>query len=131
MDDELVFHEGNNIAGHWYLCDGYDEDAKFHLRLGLGDADYFYDVEKFWDYACNAGTLSGLEPDLNGKELTLLAPDGGEILLAEGDTVITCTSTNVSDIKIEYTLDNGASWEQITASTPAGDGSYEWTTPDE
>ncbi len=42
---------------------------------------------------------------------------------------ITWTSTgNIPDVRLEYTLNDGWIWQEITSSTP-NDGSYEWTTP--
>lgn len=124
------WHEGNNIAGHWYLCDGYNDEGKFHVRLSFGDADTYYDVNNFSGFAYNIGVLRGLEPELDGKELSLTSPDGNEVFIADTDTVITWSSSNVSDIKIEYTLDNGEIWNEIIASTPASAGSYTWSLPD-
>jgi len=42
---------------------------------------------------------------------------------------ITWNSFGVADFKIDYSLDDGASWFPITASTPAASGSFLWTIP--
>ena len=124
------WHENNNITGHWYHCDGYNEDGDLHVVIGYGNEDGYYDADSMSGFAFNLGTLTGLEPDLDNKELSIVSPDGGETFLAGGDTVITWTSTNISDIKIEYTTDNGENWLEIVASTPASPGTYPWTLPD-
>jgi hypothetical protein len=56
------------------------------------------------------------------------APNGGESYAAGSSQTITWTSTAVSNVKLEYTLD-GTTWTQITASTLASAGSYGWTVP--
>jgi hypothetical protein len=42
---------------------------------------------------------------------------------------VTWTSSGVTNVKLEYTLDGNA-WTTITASTTASAGSYAWTVPD-
>jgi len=124
------WHETNNIAGHWYHCDGYNEVGDIHVVVGYGNEDGYYDPDSMNAFAYNLGILTGLEPDLNGKELSLQSLNGGEIINAGEETAIIWNSANVTDIRIEYTLDNGQIWEEITNSTPASSGTYTWTTPD-
>ena len=42
---------------------------------------------------------------------------------------IAWTSSGVTGVKLEYTLDDGAAWTTITSSTAASAGSYAWTVP--
>jgi len=123
------WHENNNIAGHWYHVDGYNEDGYFHVVVGYGNSDGYYDADALIDFSFNVDILTGLEPDLNGKELSLQSLNGGETLNAGQEIEIIWSSTNVSNIKIEYTLDNGENWTVISESTPASDGSIHWITP--
>jgi endonuclease/exonuclease/phosphatase family metal-dependent hydrolase len=60
--------------------------------------------------------------------VTVTAPNGGESWA--GGTVhnVTWTSSGVTNVKLEYTLD-GSTWSVITASTAASAGSYAWTVP--
>ena len=63
------------------------------------------------------------------EEITLLSPNGGENWIVNTNQEITWYATSIiSNIKIEYSVDNGATWTEITASTP-NDGSYTWTVP--
>ena len=71
-----------------------------------------------------------MEPDLNGKELSIIIPDGGNNYFPDADTTITWTSTNVSNIRIEYTLDKGQNWINIVNNTPASTGQFTWSVPD-
>ncbi|MBI5727474.1 MAG: hypothetical protein HY965_06455, partial [Ignavibacteriales bacterium] len=61
--------------------------------------------------------------------VSVTAPNGGETDTATGTRSITWTSSYVSDVKIEYSANNGSSWNTIAASTPANAGSYAWTVP--
>ncbi|MBI2419224.1 MAG: T9SS type A sorting domain-containing protein, partial [Ignavibacteriales bacterium] len=61
--------------------------------------------------------------------VSVTAPNGGETDTATGTRNITWTSSNVENVKIEYSSNNGSSWNTITASTPANAGSYAWTVP--
>lgn len=60
--------------------------------------------------------------------VTLTSPNGGESWAGGSTRSITWTSTGVTNVKLEYTL-NGSTWSTITASTSASAGSYAWTVP--
>lgn len=57
------------------------------------------------------------------------APNGGENWVPGNQEDITWTSSNVTDVKIDYSTDNGSLWQNVVASVPAVNGSYEWTIP--
>lgn len=60
--------------------------------------------------------------------VAVTSPNGGESWV--GGTVhnVTWTSSGVTNVKLEYTLD-GTTWSTIVASTAASAGSYAWTVP--
>ena len=58
-------------------------------------------------------------------DITDLSPNGGETIQAGSNTNISWTSTNVANVKIQFTTDNGADWSLIIASTPSI-GQYVW-----
>lgn len=62
-------------------------------------------------------------------DLDLTSPTVG--LIWQGETVhnITWTSTNLSNVKIDYTTNNGTTWLAVVSSTPAAAGTYSWTVP--
>lgn len=60
--------------------------------------------------------------------VTVTAPNGGESWAGGSVQNVTWTSSGVSSVKLEYTL-NGSTWSTITASTAASAGSYAWTVP--
>lgn len=64
------------------------------------------------------------------KSIRLTSPNGGEDWKAGTQQSITWNSTSITNIKIEYTTDGGASWfAPIASSASASIGSYTWTVP--
>lgn len=61
--------------------------------------------------------------------IELTSPNGGENWEAVTTQQITWTSENIESVKIEYTTDNGGSWNEITNSVTASTTSYNWTVP--
>ena len=81
---------------------------------------------------------SGSNPDMGAYEnalansnslITLIRPNGGESFVAGTVDTVKWASTNVTNVKLEYTTDNGTNWGTIISSTPASSGSYAWTVP--
>ncbi len=62
-------------------------------------------------------------------KLTIVKPNGGESFVVGKIDTIKWTSSNVSNVKLEYTTDNGTNWISILTSTPASSGSFTWTIP--
>lgn len=59
------------------------------------------------------------------SQIEVIEPNGGEQLQAGTSTNIRWTSTNVENVRIEFTTNNGANWTTITQSTPSI-GFYVW-----
>jgi subtilisin family serine protease len=81
---------------------------------------------------CVTGGLLNLDLtlDIVTPTITVISPNGGEFWETGSVQNITWTSSGpIDNVKIEYSIDNGASWTEIIASTP-NDGSYDWTVPD-
>ncbi|WP_434388159.1 endonuclease/exonuclease/phosphatase family protein [Melittangium boletus] len=70
----------------------------------------------------------GSTPVPSGR-VTVVSPNGGESWTVGSSRAITWTSSDVTNVKLEYTAD-GSTWNVIAASTPASAGSYTWTVPD-
>lgn len=121
----------NGIGGHWYHCDGYNQDGEFHVVVGFGNYQYdgYYSIEEFPLYSYNVGILIGLEPDFNGKTLSLISPNGGESYNVGEQVAINWAADSVSNITIEYTLDNGQNWTVIESGVDASLETYTWTSP--
>ncbi|MBS1734306.1 MAG: hypothetical protein JST02_13510, partial [Bacteroidetes bacterium] len=59
----------------------------------------------------------------------LTYPNGGEqIWSGTTSTIVWNSSTFYSNVRLEYSLDNGTTWQLITSST-TNNGSYSWTVP--
>ncbi|MFC1508289.1 SBBP repeat-containing protein [Candidatus Omnitrophota bacterium] len=63
------------------------------------------------------------------KTLALTSPNGSESWEASTTQNITWTSENVTNVKLEYSTDNGTTWTEIVSSTDTSVGSYEWIIP--
>ena len=103
----------------------------------------------YWNFdegqgqTANDRTGNGHDGQLNGptwrertdsapppQSITLLQPNGGETLEAGGTFEIRWNaSASISNVKLELTTDNGASFTTIVSST-TNDGSYTWSVPD-
>lgn len=59
------------------------------------------------------------------SQIKVVSPNGGEKLQSGTTSNIQWTSMNVPDVRIEYTTNGGANWEEIIASTPST-GFYVW-----
>ncbi len=65
-------------------------------------------------------------PIIFTQQITILSPNGGETLSKGGAHNILWSSTDISNVKIEYTPNNGSTWVTIANSTNAAIGSYTW-----
>jgi len=61
--------------------------------------------------------------------ITLLTPNGGENWSSQTVQNITWTQVNVSNVNIEYSVDNGSNWIIIQSNLPTGAGVYSWNIP--
>jgi uncharacterized protein (TIGR02145 family) len=66
---------------------------------------------------------------LRAQSLFLTAPNGGEVWLGGTTHSISWSYSNVDNIKIEYSLDNGLNWIILSSSYPSSALSYNWTVP--
>jgi hypothetical protein len=77
-----------------------------------------------WDQSNNVFTILG-----SGSAITVISPNGNEIWQVGFPYYIIWNSINVSNVRIDYSIDNGFSWILITYSTPASTGYYSWIVP--
>ncbi|MDY7225504.1 lamin tail domain-containing protein [Hyalangium rubrum] len=101
--------------------------------LGLSSSTtYWYQVSAL-DAAGNESPVSNTASATTSAPpatfLTLTSPNGGESWSGGSSKAITWSSSNVSNVKLEYTLFNGGSWTVIASSVAASTGSYTWTLP--
>ncbi len=64
------------------------------------------------------------------SSITVTAPNGGETWYANQSRNITWTSSGFTgNVKIELSIDSGASWSTVIAASTANTGAYSWTVP--
>jgi hypothetical protein len=63
------------------------------------------------------------------SNITVLSPNGGENWRAGTKKTISWESTNIDNVTIDYTTNNGGTWNNIVSSVPAANKSYEWVIP--
>jgi hypothetical protein len=105
----------NTPSDGYYTWTQVPASSSTNCRIKISDAEDNFP----YDFS-NAVFTIAPEP-----EITVISPNGGESLRSGSNTSIKWTSTNISDVKLEYTTNNGASWKTITNSTPS-DGIFEW-----
>jgi endonuclease/exonuclease/phosphatase family metal-dependent hydrolase len=66
--------------------------------------------------------------DTGVGSVTVTAPNGGESWAGGSVRDITWTSSGVTNVKVEYSLD-GSTWSTLAASTAASAGRLAWTVP--
>ena len=62
-------------------------------------------------------------------QVTLLAPNGGESLAGGVPVDVRWTSAAVTTVRLEFSVNDGISWNAIVSSAPASSGSYRWLVP--
>jgi hypothetical protein len=89
--------------------------ASTNCKIRISDASDRYPTDE-------SSAVFSISPE---PEITVITPNGGESWLTGTNNIITWTSTNIANVKIEFTTNSGASWTLIKESTPS-DGVYEW-----
>lgn len=118
--DMIDHHMNTNEAAASYIASSaqvYRVDA-FVPSYGTTTSDHFPVLSRY--------TLSGGGA---APSVTITAPNGGESFAGGSVHNITWTSSGISDLQLQFSLDGGASFTTIVASTPAATGSFAWTVP--
>jgi hypothetical protein len=105
---------------HWVAVSDYPLNGNHTIRLRrhAGDTQPSPKVDALW-----FTTDGGAEP----PELYLIHPAGGERwAFWENQEITWDSSGDLTNVKIEYSVDSGDTWNTVIAST-ANDGSYTWT----
>lgn len=124
-----IFEDGG-YGGHWFMCDGYSADNLFHISLDYGaDGKKYCPLYAFDVYKMKNWIFAYLEPEKNGKTIQLNLPAGGENWQQGTERDIRWSSTGISNVKIEFSENNGESWSTLANNIPAGTGSYKITLP--
>lgn len=65
----------------------------------------------------------------SGENITVTHPNGGEVFTQGTEEEIAWASSGIDNVTIEYSADNGETWNTIGTAS-AADGSYTWTVPE-
>ncbi|MBX2976571.1 MAG: hypothetical protein KF721_10580, partial [Ignavibacteriaceae bacterium] len=104
----------STLGYNWTVTNNPSSNARFRLS----DADF-------------STINNNSQTSFSIKRLTLTSPNGGEFLQVGSTHSMTWDrSSNIANIKIEYSTNNGSSWITVTNSTAANTGSYSWVIPD-
>jgi uncharacterized protein (TIGR02145 family) len=131
------FGLGSNTTGFSLLLAGDRwSDGTFQA---LGNSAYLPYVQYFIFNNSNNINYSGAVPSSVAGSIrcvmdevgpiSLKSPVGGEEWKVGSTQKIIWTLSNVINIKIDYSTDNGTNWINIIASTPNSVGSYNWIIP--
>lgn len=69
------------------------------------------------------------DPIPNCKVVEVTSPNGGEIWAGSSTQNITWTSTDVTNVNIEFSSDNGSNWNTVATSVDASTGTFAWAVP--
>ena len=78
----------------------------------------------------NTGWAVGeIEWILKFSQIRLEHPKGGDFFGAGSSQQISWTHPGLSNLRLDYSSNNGSTWNPIADSIPASDGIYEWAVP--
>ena len=80
-----------------------------------------------WNFAQNYSV--SVAADTVPTSLALSSPAGGESWWVSSTHNITWVGNTITNVKLEYSTDNGSSWNTIVASTAISAYSYAWIVP--
>ncbi len=150
---DTVKYSGSNVWHHLVLQSSnntvsifIDGQLKKTMQVATTHAGPIYFGDSKWDDRYFNGVIDDIriynrtlddteiqalyhEGGWQNSAITLTSPNGGEKWLAGDTDTIKWTNNGVTNVKLEYTTDNGANWVVIVASTPANTGLYAWTVP--
>ena len=113
--------------GHWWICDGYNENDEFYVNYSFGGIKGYYDIDNLGGiYTAYNTIIVGLEPNLNGKEIVITSPAMEEIFYNDEEFLINWKSKNVSKVNIAFSADGGYTWASIVQNIEASLESYIW-----
>ena len=87
------------------------------------------DIKNAKWFATREGGVTSFDYQL-GPNVRLISPNGGDLWQSGSIQQITWWSDEVTNVKLEYSSDNGSIWQTIVENINASAGSYEWTLPE-
>ena len=98
--------------------------------MGLASGTTYYYRVRAVDAAGNESSPASASATTPAAgTITVNSPNGGESWTGGGTYNITWSASGFSNVKLEYSADNGGTWSVIASSVSASTGSYAWTVP--
>lgn len=118
--------EPGGFQGHWWICDGYNEYGEFYVNYSFNNIKGYYDIDNLGEiYTAYNSAIVGLEPERNGKEITIISPKE-DSYSNDNPIEIEWTSDNISLLNLEFSLDGGKNWQTIAENIDATLENYSW-----
>jgi hypothetical protein len=142
----VMVYNGNSLIAY---LNGYQEeilsvsgnlfqnDANLYIGKHMNASYPYYfsgkiDEIRIYDYALSEAEILDLYQEGGwgtNNTISVLSPNGGEVWGMGTEQFITWSSIDIIDVKIEFSSNNGASWELVNESVPST-GIYSWNVPD-
>ena len=117
--------QGGNWKGHWWICDGYNENDEFYINYSFGGTKGYYDIDNLGEiYIAYNSAIIGIEPDWGDKELELEAPIAEQTFINNEPITVDWTSTSISNVEVWFSSDNGYNWELVGSSISSASQTY-------
>lgn len=118
--------EPGGFQGHWWICDGYNEQGEFYVNYSFNNIKGYYDIDNLGEiYIAYNSAIVGLEPERNGKAIIIDSPNQDSFSNNE-PIEITWTTNNINQVNLEASLDGGKNWQTIDENISASLESYSW-----
>jgi endonuclease/exonuclease/phosphatase family metal-dependent hydrolase len=119
--DTIDHHLNSNEANGAFVAGSVEvfRVDQFIPNYGATTSDHYPVLTRYTFGSGSGGTT---------PRVTVVSPNGGESHPGGSVRNITWTSSNVANVRIEYTLDGGANWTVIVSDL-ASTGSFAWTLP--
>jgi hypothetical protein len=123
ISDQTMISGGGSQTGTGYRWGDYSM-----MTVDPSDDATFWYINEYYSATSSISWKTRIA-SFKISSLALSSPIGGEFWTNGSSHIITWSATGVSNVKLEYSTDNGVSWNLIIASTSGSTGSYAWTLP--
>ena len=124
-----------------YSSDGGESWIKVAEEIDVSLGEYVWTVPRVESSRCLVRLIDENEQALSDvsdaffaivhpSSVAVTAPNGSEQLTVGTPVTIAWTAVGVTSVRVEYSTDNGVSWNEIAPSVDAENGQYSWTVPD-
>ncbi len=132
-DVKIALRTSDDSSGYLVVKDlPYDNSPyNYIIPSDIPTGYYFIRILNMARTVLDESAIFEIVPVGSGENMTITYPNGGESIAAGSTATFTWTSSGViSNVKIEFSPDNGSNWSTLFASVP-NTGSYTDTIPAE